>query len=705
VVVDSSPYAEIEIGLHRWTTESYSVELRSTPPEADGEVVVRVVHGVRFDQAGLRARAADPVAYGQLLTDCLFADKTILAEFARACDQDVELRFRLFVGPNVPELHRLRWETLRDPRQPKGSWLVTNERILFSRYLSGSAYLNHRNVALRQRAAWHALVVIADPSGGKDYKLAPIDAKAELERARDALTGIEVEELKRGERATLQALIDHLGNGPNILYLVCHGERINGQSFLYLEDDQGEAARTPTEDVAERLRDLATLPRLVVLASCQSAGKADASDEVPGAFERAIGPLLADVGVPAVVAMQGDVSMETSGAFFKRFFTELSDNEPIDRAVAVARGVVRDRPDSWMPVLFMRLRSGGLWYSPGFHKKDAYELWPALISAIRSGDCTPILGPGIHETLLGSPREIALRWSEEFGFPLAPEDRDQLPRVAQFLAVNMKAQLPRSAFRQYLRDQMLSRYRELMPPEIQEVADLPPDQRDPEDPKLLDLVAIVGKHRRASDEADPHKILAQLPVPIYVTTSPGNLLYEALVAEKKEPRTELSRWNDATIRAPSPFKTDPSYEPDVKHPLVYHPFGHFDDLRSLVLTEDDYFDFLIGLTRNEDLIPPAVAAALANTSLLFLGFQMEDWVFRVLFRTIVKQEGSSARGDFPHVAVQVDPEDDRIVSPERAARYFEKYLQGASVDVYWGKIEDFVGELRQKMRPAAGSRR
>ena len=34
---------------------------------------------------------------------------------------------------------------------------------------------------------------------------------------------------------------------------------------------------------------------------------------------------------------------------------------------------------------------------------------------------------------------------------------------------------------------------------------------------------------------------------------------------------------------------------------------------SVVLTEDDYFDFLIGVTSNKDLIPPVVRRALADT--------------------------------------------------------------------------------------------
>jgi hypothetical protein len=236
--------------------------------------------------------------------------------------------------------------------------------------------------------------------------------------------------------------------------------------------------------------------------------------------------------------------------------------------------------------------------------------------------------------------------------------------------------------------------------------DLPPALRDAPDPPLRDLIAALGAVQRSRNPADPHKVLAELPFPIYVTTSFGNLLTEALKAAGKAPRIEFGRWNEATVRAPSVFQPDTDYVPTVGQPLVYHVYGHFDDLDSMVLTEDDYFDYLIGLTRNDDLVPKEVNRALTRSSLLFLGFRMDDWLFRVLFRTILNQEGSHARQGYPHVAVQVDPEDDRVVNPRRALRYLEKYFEGASVDVYWGRVEDFVEELQKRSaaQPAGAQR-
>jgi len=45
------------------------------------------------------------------------------------------------------------------------------------------------------------------------------------------------------------------------------------------------------------------------------------------------------------------------------FFRELLRDGQIDRAVAVARSAVSDRPDFWMPVLFMRLKNGCIWHA------------------------------------------------------------------------------------------------------------------------------------------------------------------------------------------------------------------------------------------------------------------------------------------------------------------------------------------------------
>src|SRR5690606_11810581 len=133
--------------------------------------------------------------------------------------------------------------------------------------------------------------------------------------------------------------------------------------------------------------------------------------------------------------------------FMPVFFKELQRDGQIDRAMAVARGAVRERDDSWVPALFMRLRNGKFWYIPGF---EEFRKWPALLSSIHDETCTPILGSGLTESIIGSSREIAQRWAEHRKFPMAPHYRDDLPQVSQYWAVTQNIRAARRDLRHFL---------------------------------------------------------------------------------------------------------------------------------------------------------------------------------------------------------------------------------------------------------------
>jgi hypothetical protein len=586
-------------------------------------------------------------------------------------------------------LHHLRWETLRDPEDH--SWLLTDERLLFSRYLSS---VDWRPVRLRPQGALRALVVIANPANLSDYRpdgqpLAPVDVAGELARAQAALGEIPFTPLASGGSATLRNIGTHLRDGYDILYLVCHGAFVRNEPWLWLEDEAGQVARVAGSELVGRLQDLAQPPRLVVLASCESAGRADDPANVHAAALAAIGPALAEAGVPAVLAMQGRVTMQTIAHFMPVFFRELQRDGMIDRAVSVARSAVQTAPDAWMPVLFMRLKSGRIWYVPGFGEEhQGFEKWPALLRSIRQGRCTPILGSGLIESVLGSPRDIARRWSETYHFPMAPHDREDFPQVAQYLAVNQDEQFPRDELQEYLRQELLRQYGGELPPDAQQAS-------------LDQLAEAVGKLRRAHDLTEPHQVLAHLPFPIYITTNLDNFLAQALMEQGKAPEVEFCPWNEYVERSTSIYDREPNYRPDPHRPLVYHLFGQMREPDSMVLTEDNYFDYLIGVTSNKDLIPAVVRRALADTALLFLGFQIDDWNFRVLFRSIINREGRNRRSRYAHVAVQINPEEGRILEPERARRYLESYFEDVDISIYWGSAEDFVKELWQRYHEQA----
>ena len=675
-------YANLEIGLHHREVGSYQVEFRFSQPGDEADVRLgqdRPVEAV-FNFEALDGLAHDSAAYGRELTKALFADPTFQTAFAQAYASaqtlGAALRFRLIIGPSAPELHRIRWETLRNPLDDTP--LSTSENIVFSRYLSS---LDWRPVRLHSKSALRALVVVASPKNLGDYGLEPVEVEAEVARAKQGLgevASVVLPESANSQRPTLNNLIERLREGGyDILYLLCHGTLVSEHAWLWLEDDQGEVARVSGTELVTRISELAERPRLVVLASCESAGAGT------GEALAALGPRLAEAGIPAVLAMQSKVSMETVAAFMPVFFQELQRDGQIDRAVAVARGAVRQNPDYWAPVLFMRLKSGRVWYMPGFgEEQDEFEKWESLAGFIQDKQCTPILGPGLIEAMLGSRSQMASRLAEKHGFPLSPQDREVLPRVAQYVITQQSPAYISVAVREALRDEILRRFDGELPAELGEKKVWSYAEVE----AALELLAEKSWDKKPED---PYRLLAQLRLPVYITAGTLDLMRRALIDAGAEPVVRLCPWNKWIPQEKVIYEETPTPE----KPLVYHLLGHLSEPNSLVYAEDRYFDYLIGVTLNKNLIPSVVRAALNSTSLLLLGFQMDDWEFRTFFRFLVAQEGRELLKFYSHAAAQIEPEEERIVDIKRARKYLEEYFEGENISIYWGSSGEFLREL------------
>src|SRR5262245_33113284 len=105
--------SDLEIGVYRWDAASYTVDLRCDADDA-GTRRQSAPLPLPFDR--LRALQASPEQYGRALWLALFADPAIRSAYAGllAASGQGAVRVRLYLSPNVPELHGLRWETLYD---------------------------------------------------------------------------------------------------------------------------------------------------------------------------------------------------------------------------------------------------------------------------------------------------------------------------------------------------------------------------------------------------------------------------------------------------------------------------------------------------------------------------------------------------------------------------------------------------------------
>ena len=302
-------YAELEIGLSKLPTDDYEVQLRVSELDADSDVEIAPVRGVcKFAPEDLDLLVLEPDAYGKVLTDQLFEDPDTRAMFGRVRavteSKGRDLRLRLFIDPSAAELHRLRWELLRDPDATDRP-LATSERIIFSRFLASPDW---RALRIRPRKKLAALVAVSAPTDLDDWSLAPVPFEAEARRAETSLAGVDnIATLGRGEDdpLTLDGLVEAIRRGVDIVYLVCHGVLKDSVPFLFLQDDSGKAARVHGGELALRVGELSEPPRLVVLASCESAGTEVAVGEDGTPLFTSLATRLSDAGVPAIVAMRG----------------------------------------------------------------------------------------------------------------------------------------------------------------------------------------------------------------------------------------------------------------------------------------------------------------------------------------------------------------------------------------------------------------
>lgn len=287
--------------------------------------------------------------------------------------------------------------------------------------------------------------------------------------------------------------------------------------------------------------------------------------------------------------------------------------------------------------------------------------WDTLLERIRDGECTPFLGAGACHGVLPLGGDIAKRWATEKSYPL--DDPWNLPRVAQFRVVK-----ERDAMR--AKQELARLFRDAEPPDFNE-----PDE--------------------------PHAVLASLPLPVFLTTNYDNFMLRALKEwARKEPQQEFARWNRIIKKLPSAFDEDQNFVPTAATPVVYHLHGHAERADSMVLTEDDYLDFLLNLGQDEDrVLVPRIQQAITGASLLFLGYSITDLDFRVLFRSLVTYlEKSLWRA---HISVQLPPEvSDELA--EEALEYLNMYFGAANIRVYWGTCREFVAELKGRWEEFKG---
>ena len=240
------------------------------------------------------------------------------------------------------------------------------------------------------------------------------------------------------------------------------------------------------------------------------------------------------------------------------------------------------------------------------------EKWDTLLQMIKENNCTPFLGAGACWPTLPLGIEVARELSQKFKYPLA--DRDNLPRVTQFIAIKKDATALKFEVARNLKNKGIPNF---------------------------------------ASKDEPHSILAELPFLMYITTNYDDFMFKALALKGKTPIYEYCRWNNYISNLPKNIPD--TFEPSTSSPLIYHLHGNFEIPQSIVLTEDDYIEFLVNVAKDlNGKIHHRVLRSLSGTSLMFLGYDLQDISFRSIFKSIVN---SLAFGlERTNISVQITPE-------------------------------------------------
>lgn len=290
--------------------------------------------------------------------------------------------------------------------------------------------------------------------------------------------------------------------------------------------------------------------------------------------------------------------------------------------------------------------------------------WERLVDQIRRGDCTPFIGAGACQEVLPTGAQLSEHWADYYNYPF--DNRSDLGEVMQYATLI---------------------------------------EQDPVTVKqrVADHLAALGQPD-FSKGLQPHAMLARLPLPVYLTTNYDDFMAEALRRAGKQPTVAVCPWYRGAP-ASTEYLLPRKFQPDAERPLVYHLHGTFAEPASIVISEEDYLEFLINLTMDRGMddrrvVPLPVLEAMTQRPLLFIGYSLRDWSFRMLFHGLVQTVASVQRRR--HVSVQLEPLRDHgdPAARARARDYLSKYFDRLDITIYWGTVSSFCRQLARRLGAA-----
>jgi hypothetical protein len=286
-------------------------------------------------------------------------------------------------------------------------------------------------------------------------------------------------------------------------------------------------------------------------------------------------------------------------------------------------------------------------------------------------------------------RQLTQAWADIINYPYS--DTHDLAQVAQYYLVQRQdAELAKAEYISFLKNALLS-LSEQDETYKESVSSL---RRRAHETHFSEAIQLLDYPRFPETKDDPLRLLARLPLPIYITTSYFDFLERALTAEGKMPRTQLCFWHGRSPYIKREYLPDHDYVPTVNNPAVYHLFGLEDSPNSLVLSQDDYMNFLVSMAddiHSQDLLPASLRGSLNESRLILLGFRQNEWDFRVLFKFLMMFRKDPYIP--PGIINQPKPTKKSIQNEENSLVYQMKYFRDAKFRIEWDDTDNFVQRI------------
>lgn len=288
-------------------------------------------------------------------------------------------------------------------------------------------------------------------------------------------------------------------------------------------------------------------------------------------------------------------------------------------------------------------------------------------------------------------QQLTRSWAESKDYPMS--DNHNLARVAQYREVELEeAELAKKEYLNFLSSRLLknNQGRQGFEDVIARYQRGGHRTTFTNLARELDVPIIFPEGKE-----DSLRLLARLKLPVYITTSYFTFLEEALIKEGKTPSTQVWSWG-AKVKMKEEHLPKRECELDPLKPVVYHLFGLEDYAKSLVLSEDDYMDFLMNSAAamsSYEVIPMPLRDALSQSRLLMFGYNMRSWDFRALFRFILefRKPMDAPKG----ITLQFKPNLGNKEFEKHSLSYLEKYFGGHKFKVKWIDAESFIYELTE----------